>query len=463
MKKVLSIVLALAMIFTAFGSTVAYAANKGDAQTAVDAYNAADRGYYKDIMAGVSDKEANELADKLGNLLKEIITKVEAEKIIYSDSVAATIICLLNSLLGGNYASDVSSEFATKYPVANKYLKATIKSKEDWKNADKSKIILGITPGSKEEFIEAVAHGSANFGETLGFACLINYGGPNDIIKTVLVPVEEMLHVDSSEISNDYLTEIVPNKLGGVPNDGVSVLTWLLNLIVDNVIEKLLANPLDTIIEILPEFAQNWDGMLDAINAAIKALAGDIFGEGGLNIPTASQLPVVLGNALGLKLDPIDAEKLAHMGTATVTDSKTEGGSRLTIEANRPVVTMALVGYIKTALKNNASSLVGNKTIGSILGSVIGNVSNENLVILLKAVADVDSDTILDVINGANGDTLGFAQKIVDLLKEVCTNVPNKVGGISFIARCLQVVASAVSFLIELFAKVKDFFSNLGK
>lgn len=462
MKKVLSIVLALAMIFTAFGSTVAYAANKGDAQTAVDAYNAADRGYYKDIMAGVSDKEANELADKLGNLLKEIITKVDAKKIIYSDNVAATLICLLNSLLGSGYENDVSKEFKTLYPVADYYVK-DIKDKNGWKTVDKSKLVFGID-GDKDAFIKAVANGTSNFGGLLGMACLLGAAGMGeDIVKTVLVPLEEMLHVDSSEISNDYLGEIVPNKLGGDPNDGTAVMTWLLTLIADNVIEKLLANPLDTIIEILPEFAQNWDGMLDAINAAIKALAGSLLGEGGLNIPTASQLPVVLGNALGLKLDPIDAEKLALMGTATVTDSKTEGGSRLTIEANRPVVTMALVGYIKNALKNNASSLVGNNTIGSILGSVIGNVSNENLVILLKAVADVDSDTILDVINGANGDTLGFAQKIVDLLKEVCTNVPNKVGGISFIARCLQVVASAVSFLIELFAKVKDFFSNLGK
>lgn len=266
-----------------------------------------------------------------------------------------------------------------------------------------------INVTDKASFIEALTVALSPFNDVLA---LVLAGQDYDVFgysvkgmqayNTVVIPLLEVLGCTDVMSYADYQAAVV---------GGASPLEAILTQVLDRV-DDILASPVDTVVEILPNLAyfldsNNLSVMIENVAAPIIELLGyvDIDAMAVVNellkaygIPAIDDLDndlagllnqvlgliEVNGAPLGLQLPAIDLHVLASYGTAEaytsamVVDGENVQATR--IVADKADVTGAVIRYLYTVLSDEATvdmlmGLLGDSgaMVGGILESLLGN------------------------------------------------------------------------------------------
>lgn len=418
-KKIVSVLLALMLCLGSFAFVIANAATEEAATAEAEAYNALERDF-SDVMGNVSYKKAAEYADKLNELIYDTFTNADIKSKIYTNEVATAIIRALADALNTTISNSMKAEgIKENYPEAYEYLFVTCEAK--WENIDNSKVNWNITPGDRAAFAKAIGYGSTNFGTTIIFAgAMGEWMGQPDVYTTALLPLIESLHVGT----------VIPFTEAMALGDA-GIVEYVIGKVCD-AIDALVADPVNYITDILPDFVRTYPAAADVIVKLVKALLPN----GGFSLPTLNELVASLGEKYGLTLSEIDTERLATMGTAKAAISGATGGFRTEINGDKPVVFMAIVDYVKENLevKDNQYAL------GRIVVDMTGYASTETYDAMISAVK--------------SGDKLTYLAKLSALAEEISGSIKadSSVPGIlRFFARITGFFAKIARFITEFF------------
>lgn len=422
-RKVLSVLLALVMIVCSFGAVSASALTQNAAEEEAAAYNAVERDFSA-VMAGTTEKKANATADNLNKVLIKLFETIDIKSVVYSDSVATTIIKEIAGILKNNIANSVDSNaIKADYPEVYEYLFTTCEGK--WDNVDVNAVNWGIM--NREDFAKVIGIGTRNFGDTVNTAVAFGSMFRVDVYGAGLAPIIESLHVGKAKTFEEFM------GLGG----GSALMEYLANVICDAV-DALAADPVNYLTDALPDVAKNFDPAVETINgflASFGAMLG--FSE---EIPDFNGIIALVADELGLALTEVDVDALALMGTAKAAESGTTDGYRVQIDGNKPVVFMALAGYVKENLENEANQ----KAIGELIVEKTGLSSKEVFDALYDSIKAEDEITVT-------------MEKLSAFVEQVADSLVKKGTGNAF----LDFFAKIVRFIAMINAKLLEFYNKV--
>lgn len=419
-KKLLSLFLAVLMVMTCFSAMSASAITNEEAEAQLAAWNDSQvdlSGVYADM----SEKQAKTTMTALDTALAAVLKQADAKSKIYTDEIVAKLITLiypqLESLLG-TVPAFAAQGLMENYPEAAAYLASCA----TWADVDASKIILGIEPGNAAQFRLAATSGLFVLGLAGGL-----FGDMG------LIALLESFHTGTA-VSFKDVSDYFGGSIDGDDLGAYQIMTDMLFGPVFDAIEMFFEHPITYLCDILPDLAYTYDA----------ALSSGALGE--LLPPLAELLGTVLGSlteTTGVAFPAIDTNKLTHMGTAKIVDSKMAidmehsasmgdpskfiPGYRVQIDANKPMVFAAVAQYACNVLKDQNNQIA----IGRL---VVGLVGEEY---------QADYDAIVDA--ALSGSNLAIADACLDLFEKVA-NQNAEQGGIA-----------------GFFAKVVAFFAKIGK
>lgn len=465
-KKLIAVLLAVVMCFSAVGSVFAMAAANEDAQAAADAYNAKERDFSK-TFGNVSVATATKSADTLNASLIDVFDALKVNELIYSDSLAATLVNLLNGLMKKTSIGDAVGEngkkvLQEKYPQAYEYLFVTLGSGKQWRDVDKSQLKFGIEPGNKEQFVEVLTASTSNIVSLVSMALFFESAGlyQTKLYNDVLVTLLEILRVPQDKIPTSFMDFVNDGRYNPGTADASGVAKWLFGNICDAV-ENILADPVPMLTEILPDLAQNWDGVVAAIKRDVREALSTLVDPDKVNIPALSDLPGILGDKLGLKLDPIDAEYLALMGKAEVVKSSTEGGFRMQVNGDKATVFMALIDYLMRTLQKPENQAVIGKLLSDNINMIDEGTATGLVGLLLKnldkktvaeILAKIDENLVGNLVTAAqNGNTLDLLEAVTAGVTDIAEVLEKETGANTLKGKFAGYLARFVGFINSIF------------
>ena len=328
--KIISLVLAVVIVFVSvFGIQKITAGEKIDVDAEVENYNE-NVPDFSALFEGLAEDELAAELDDLDAKLAVLISKVDIDSLLYTDSVATLITKTVASLMGKSLDSISFKEVKNGFPEAYDYLENL---KADGKDvADIDTIPFGIEAGDKKEFIKACGAGAAHLGDTLLEVVLCAPTAYNNALVIAL----EATHTDE-----------MPSIFGFVLRTGLSSsarIEFLIERILD-IIDPIKEAPLSYLCSILPDFIINYNKACGFMNSN-----SDIEEKTGLALPTIDSIIGGLISALDMSAPEIDYDYLSKMGTASVADSGYTGGERVRIDGDREVVFAYLADFILNLL-----------------------------------------------------------------------------------------------------------------
>lgn len=283
--------------------------------------------------------------------------------------------------------SKIASQFNSDYPKVAAELKKLTDSPDDW--AKVGNLEWGVTAGNYDEFITAVLSTFKGVTSGLGggiFTSLLQNllvgtwsktpdGNSVDMTTFapggwdyLIIPLMEALGVEDCPTAAEYVFTV-----GTGTKTFLATLKPLTDVIYNQLLPKILEDPVDYLLTNLPNFAYHLeDGCLvDGINKALDNMKGSTFGttvdlkptvmamfadaEG--NVPEKLTLEMVFNmvsgalSGLGINLTLDDVLKVGKMGTATTTTTKRAGvESRTKIIADKTSVASYVLNAAYTLL-----------------------------------------------------------------------------------------------------------------
>lgn len=409
-KKLLSLFLAVLMVMTCFSAISASAITNEEASAQLQAWEDSQvdlSGVYADM----SEKQAKTTMSALDTALAAVLKQADAKSKIYTDEIVGKVITLVYPVVVGILDTATPAFVAAglaDYPEAAAYLASCA----TWDDVDSSKLVFGIEPGNAAQFRQAVCSGLFVLG--LVFGLMADQG---------IIALLEALHTNTA-VSMQEIEE----ALGDEINSGeLAVYSKVVNLgfgPVFDAIEMFFEHPITYLCDILPDVAYTYD----------TALADGLLGD--LLPPLSELLGTVLGSlteTTGVAFPAIDTNKLVHMGTAQVVESKmavdreTGLAYRVQINADKPMVFAAIAQYACNVLKDQNNQIA----IGRLIVGLVGEEYQEDYDAIVEAALSGSNQAIADAC-------LDFFEKVAD------KNVEQ--GGI-----------------VGFFAKVTAFFAKIGK
>lgn len=422
-RKVLSVLLALVMIVCSFGAVSASALTQSAAEEEVAAYNAVERDFSA-VMADTSEKKANATADNLNKVLIKLFDKIDLKSVVYSDSVATTIIKALADILKNNITNSVDANAVkADYPEAAEYLFETCGG--DWANVDVNAVKWGIE--SREDFVKVIGIGTKNFGDTVNTLVALGPMFGTDVYNLALAPIIESLHVGRAKTLNEVLA------LGG----GAALMEYIANVLCDAV-DALAADPIGYLTNVLPDVARTFDPSIEILNGFLATI-GAMFGM-NISVPDFNGIIALVADKIGLTLTEVDVDALALMGTAKAAESGLPDGYRVEVNGNKSVVFMALAGYIKENLENEANQ----KALGEIIVDKTGLSSKEVFDALYDSIKAEDEITVT-------------MEKLSAFVEQVADSLVKKGTGNAL----LDIIAKIVRFIAMINAKLLEFYNKI--
>lgn len=409
-KKLLSLFLAVLMVMTCFSAISASAITNEEASAQLQAWEDSQvdlSGVYADM----SEKQAKTTMSALDTALAAVLKQADAKSKIYTDEIVGKVITLVYPVVVGILDTATPAFVAAglaDYPEAAAYLASCA----TWDDVDSSKLVFGIEPGNAAQFRQAVCSGLFVLG--LVFGLMADQG---------IIALLEALHTNTAVSMQE-----VEEALGDEINSGeLAVYSKVVNLgfgPVFDAIEMFFEHPITYLCDILPDVAYTYD----------TALADGLLGD--LLPPLSELLGTVLGSlteTTGVAFPAIDTNKLVHMGTAQVVESKmavdreTGLAYRVQINADKPMVFAAIAQYACNVLKDQNNQIA----IGRLIVGLVGEEYQEDYDAIVEAALSGSNQAIADAC-------LDFFEKVAD------KNVEQ--GGI-----------------VGFFAKVTAFFAKIGK
>lgn len=422
-KKSLSVLLALVMIFCSFGAVTASALTQNAAEEEAAVYNAVERDFSA-VMAGTTEKRADAVAKTVNKALLKLFESVDIKGSVYSDSVATTLIKEIAGILKNNIANSVDSNAVkADYPEVYEYLFTTCEGK--WENVDVNAVNWGIR--NRDDFAKVIGIGCRNFGDILNTLVAMAPMFGTDVYNLSLVPIVESLHVGKALKFEEFM------QLGG----GSKVMEYIANVIC-NVVDAFAADPVGYLTDVLPDFARTYDPAIKTLNGFLGNF-GAMLGL-SISIPDLNGIIDLVADGIGLTLTDVDVESLALMGTATAVESGCADGYRVQVNGNKPVVFMALSSYVKENLAVDANQ----KVIGELIVEKTGLSSKEVF------------DELFDAIK-ANDELTVTMEKLSVFIEDVAESIAQKGTGNAF----LDLTARIVKILAMVSAKIFGFINKV--
>lgn len=409
-KKLLSLFLAVLMVMTCFSAISASAITNEEASAQLQAWEDSQvdlSGVYADM----SEKQAKTTMSALDTALAAVLKQADAKSKIYTDEIVGKVITLVYPVVVGILDTATPAfvaEGLANYPEAAAYLASCA----TWDDVDSSKLVFGIEPGNAVQFRQAVCSGLFVLG--LVFGLMADQG---------IIALLEALHTNTAVSMQE-----VEEALGDEINSGeLAVYSKVVNLgfgPVFDAIEMFFEHPITYLCDILPDVAYTYD------TALLDGLLGDLLP------PLSELLGTVLGSlteTTGVAFPAIDTNKLVHMGTAQVVESKmavdreTGLAYRVQINADKPMVFAAIAQYACNVLKDQNNQIA----IGRLIVGLVGEEYQE------------DYDAIVDA--ALSGSNQAIADACLDFFEKVANKNVEQGGILGF------------------FAKVTAFFAKIGK
>lgn len=410
-KKLLSLFLAVLMAMTCFSAISASAITNEQAEAQLAAWNAS-KVDLAGVYADMSEKQAKTTMTALDTALATVLKQADVRSKVYTDEIAGKMITLVYPVLAGILES-ATPAFAAQglrenYPDAAAYLASCA----TWDDVDASRLVFGIEPGNAEQFRQAVCSGLFVLG--LVYGLFADQG---------IVALLEALHTDTV-LSMAEIQKALGDDLSG---DDLGTFITIVDLGIGPVfdaIEMFFEHPITYLCDILPDVAYTYDialtgGMLGSLLPPLSELLGTVLGS--------------LTETTGVAFPAIDTNKLVHMGTAQVVESKmavdpeTGLAYRVRIDANKPMVFAAVAQYACNVLRDQNNQIA----IGRLIVGLVGEEYQE------------DYDAIVDA--ALSGSNLAIADACLDLFEKVANKNVEQGGIVGF------------------FAKVTAFFARIGK
>lgn len=447
-KKLLSLFLAALMLISCFGAISASAMTMDAAEAAAAEFNATIPDHSA-VYANKSAKQWNNTMTGLDKTLSAILKQVDIKGKFYTDDTVNMLFINLGGMLYTELmeltsgmsgvqammvqglvkqmsASKTGKELANNnvYPEIAAYLQTV----EDYSEIDTSKLVWGVTPGNREQFVEAASWALQwNVGTALSLLTGLLASGS---YEALLVPILEAFHQDKMP---DFYT------YGHAPKG--QTLAPILNILC-GAVEELEVAPIAYICEILPDvtksvgeglaFLKTGPGLMGKLGIDLSTLPGGLADIIPMIVP---MIPSLLG--LGedyvmpaLNLPEIDENYLITMGKAVAVESGLPDGYRMAIEGNSTMVFAAVAQYVQEVLqdKNNQAA------IGDLIVAKVGPDYLENYREIVDAALN---GTPIDVADAC----LSFVEDYADSIIE----------------------QEDVNPVAAFFAKIVKFFSDLAK
>ena len=422
-KKLLSVFLAALMVMTTLGGVMmASAASQTDAEAAVAAYVKGEVTY----PTSNGKKTAGTAEETLNKLLGAILQNVASDK-LYTDSTVSTVLNAIYSLIQYSPADVAQNLTEAQYANTKAYLNSLSSLNEKaWADGevDLSKLTWGVTAGDRAGFEAALLAGLRPLSTTCLMLLPASFGA--GYYGSVLVPLMESLHVEM-QAPSAYEDAMMAILMGSGSLDDVTrpLISGILDLV-----DAIIANPLDIICTILPDFAYNFPANVGPLQELLASL-----GVKTDLTDLAALLNSILAST-GITLPPIDIAYLGSLGTAYVADSMTDGGKRVAVDGDKADVFMAVMQYVGETLKIEGNQNAIIKLLGDQLGAGYG-------------------DEIVAIVDAArHGTSLDIADASVSLCESIAENLginSNNEGIGGFFAKVMAFFNRIARAIVDLF------------
>lgn len=397
-NKVLSVLLAVVMIFSCCGLVFANAASEADAAAAATAWNEAKRPHadvYNNISKGAADAAVRALDPAVAQLLKSI----DLDSILYTDAVATAIIKLIHGLIPAEGVDIAMPPFGSlHYPqctadkIINEKFQVNIVPEDfpgviEYLATCTTLDSIGVIPfgvKDRDSFVEAVSIGCTGVGNTLK-TVLGMYSWENSVGGLL-----DSLQVGKTYDWKTYTKTYVTNDTMGFTardakvNSSIIPNYYFIEGIIKHVLKvvdelKATETPVSYLLGILPGVATSFD----KLGETLAPLLGSTITLAGVLYPELEKI--------GLTLPETDViDEIKDMGTAVAAEncSAAENGFGVQINGDKTMVFAAIADYVAELL-----SIEGNV---AALGKVV--------------VGDyVDEDTYYGFVNAVKADNAALA------------------------------------------------------
>lgn len=428
-KRILSVFLAVLLLFGSFGAVSASAMSNEDAETAVAEFNA-NIPDHSSIYTEKSAKEWKSTMNDLNKAVAAIVEKADLAGTIYSDATLNALIPTLltlipeSTMLIGSYMKVPATvkffEENGLHPEVTEYLKTI----DTWADFDGSQAVWGIT--DRESFATALGDLLA---PTFGALMIVISGLAPDVYNGLLVPVLESLNPEPFKDATSFTA-------GSTSKDCRPMGHYFANYLCD-AIDLFLANPVKYLCSVLPDFAKSFGEAMyytkNTKNLLTMAIDVSILPDdfNGLVVAINEGLK---GSDINLTLPEIDNNFLMTMGTAVVAESGRGVGPKdkvasyaVEVVADKPMVFAAVAQYVQEVLQNKDNQV----EIGRVIAEKTGGYGEEYM-----AVVDA----------AANGSSLDVAIAVLDFAQAVNKDK-----------------AEDANPIVAFFAKIAAFFNDLAK
>lgn len=327
-KKIIAVIVALAIAFTAIFGTVNLITKgeKVDCKKTAEAYNNT-RSDSSEIYVGATKQELSAEMNELETLIVQLISQIDIEAMLYSDEGVSIIGKLLGQYSGKKFEDVSFGSLKKDFPEAHSLITSMQQSSASWENIEV--IPFGIEKGDKEDFVKACGA----FGSFLGNEMISMFLKAPTAYDDALVPILESLH-----------TGPMPSLFGFVLRTGLSGAKRVEFLVEKalSVIEPIKEAPLTYLCGMFPDFILNYKKASTFINSK------DI----GLTLPTVEEVIDSMWKLLGIDYEPLDFDYIAGLGMATVAESGHSSGKRVEITGDRDDIFIYIGYYISKHLSH---------------------------------------------------------------------------------------------------------------
>lgn len=343
------------------------------------------------------------------------------------DSTVSTVLNAIYSLVQYSPADVAKNLTEAQYANTKAYLNSLSSLNEKaWADGevDLSKLTWGVTAGDRAGFEAALLAGLRPLSGTCLMLLPASFGA--GYYGSVLVPLMESLHVEM-QAPSAYEDAMMAILMGSGSLDDVTrpLISGILDLV-----DAIIANPLDIICTILPDFAYNFPANVGSLQELLASL-----GVKTDLTDLAALLNSILAST-GITLPPIDIAYLGSLGTAYVADSMTDGGKRVAVDGDKADVFMAVMQYVGETLKIEGNQNAIIKLLGDQLGAGYG-------------------DEIVAVVDAArHGTSLDIADASVSLCESIAENLGIKddsTGIAGFFAKVMKFFNRIARAIVDLF------------
>lgn len=448
-KRIISMFLAVLMLFGCFGAITASAMTNEAAEAAAAEFNAT-VGDHSGVYANKSEKEWKKTMTNLNKALASVLASKDVLTTIYSDATVSKLFVEFgkavdpNTLIVGNKIDKVITNLDRygAYPEVSEYLKTVTTYDE----IDPAKLVWGITPGNEEEFAKAFGYA---FGVPVGAIFGLVTGIAMDLYNDAIVPIMESFHVGEFKDLTTFKDEgsvIVIGSNGKERKETFGpLMTEIVMKHICKVIDAFVANPVEYLCEILPDFTDSYAKAATAIKAnkmlgfaapgladMVPASIGDILAMiPGMILPADAPYQIILPE--------IDENYLITMSTAKAVASgraETPRGNKasfdIQLDGNKTMVFAAVAEYLQETLQTKSNQ----EAIGYIIADKVGGYGAEYDDLLNASKEGTSFDVANALLNFADAvaeDLAANANPIVAFFAKVAnffTNIFQKIFGI---------------------------------